>query len=287
MRNLCFSNSPNWIHHRSGWKYVSDHLVRNLHQHNGIMFYEWADGVFKYDKVIRHDWVGILHNVISYPPNYRSYEKIIYPLEELVNRRCYQESMKRCLRLFTLSDRCAKFLGNAIPLPYPIEESPVKWNRNDRLLVTVGQWMRRYESICKVRTDYKKYILKVPGNAKMYGQVDVDFIDFLSNDNYDELMSRAVVFLDMYDVAACTTISECIMSNTPLLINRHPGVVEILGTDYPMYYDDVQEAGDKLRYVDDAHQYLKSMDKSIYKIDHFIDKVEAATKYLVPIKLLQ
>lgn len=92
------------------------------------------------------------------------------------------------------------------------------------------------------------------------------------NAAYDDLLSHSVVFLDMVDAAAVNTIIECISRNTPLLINKIPGVVELLGEKYPLYYTDAHMAGSLLTFesVRTAHQYLSHMDKSLYKIDTFL-----------------
>jgi hypothetical protein len=62
------------------------------------------------------------------------------------------------------------------------------------------------------------------------------------NEHYDRMLSCNIVFLDLYDSSANNTIVECIVRNTPLIVNRHPAVVEYLGKDYPLYFDTIEEA---------------------------------------------
>jgi hypothetical protein len=69
----------------------------------------------------------------------------------------------------------------------------------------------------------------------------------VSDDEYDALLENSVVFLKLRDAPADTTVVECIARNTPILINRLPGVVEYLGEDYPFYYSSLDEAEAKLQ----------------------------------------
>jgi hypothetical protein len=103
----------------------------------------------------------------------------------------------------------------------------------------------------------------------------------LSNDEYDELLSNNVVFLNLVDASACNTIIECIVRNTPILVNRLPAVVEYLGNDYPLYYNSFEEAYEILSDNDKllkAHKYLVNKDKTFLSIENFIDKLKMLTK---------
>jgi hypothetical protein len=87
----------------------------------------------------------------------------------------------------------------------------------------------------------------------------VEVISRLSNADYDRLLSESVVFLDLIDASAVTTIVECLARCTPLLINPLPGVQEYLGKDYPLYFRSLDEAATKLEepsVVNAAHQHM-------------------------------
>ncbi|KAJ3223130.1 hypothetical protein HDU81_009390 [Chytriomyces hyalinus] len=66
----------------------------------------------------------------------------------------------------------------------------------------------------------------------------VEVITRHDNGEYDKLLSENIVFLKLMDASAVNTVIECIVRNTPVLVNRHPAVVEMLGTEYPFYYRD-------------------------------------------------
>ena len=87
----------------------------------------------------------------------------------------------------------------------------------------------------------------------------VKLLPFLPNDQYDQLLSENIVFLDLYDSVANNTIIECIVRNTPVLVNPLPSVIEYLGIDYPLYFNTLEEAALKAENIDliiEAHHFL-------------------------------
>ena len=67
-----------------------------------------------------------------------------------------------------------------------------------------------------------------------------------------------IVFVDLYDASANNALVECVIRNTPILINKIPGVIDYLGEDYPLYFNTLEEIPNLL--TDDniykANQYL-------------------------------
>ena len=85
-------------------------------------------------------------------------------------------------------------------------------------------------------------------------------VNFLPNENYDHWLSENIIFLDLYDASANNVVIECMMRNTPLLINPIEPVVEYLGKEYPFYYTDLNEAGEKLNdlaLIKETSRFLK------------------------------
>lgn len=111
----------------------------------------------------------------------------------------------------------------------------------------------------------------------LYNHIDglvkrVKTLGMVDNDEYDDLLSRNVVFLNLVECSAANTIIECIIRDTPIILNRLPAVVEYLGEDYPLYYDKIDEIGDLLQddKIREAHHYLSTRDKSTLSIDNFL-----------------
>jgi hypothetical protein len=108
----------------------------------------------------------------------------------------------------------------------------------------------------------------------------VSVLTKLSNKDYDALLSSSVVFLDLFDSAAVNTVIECIVRNTPVIINKTAGVVEMLGHDYPAYYDNtlpqymIDERVNYLltdRMINETSRYLRKISSKKYDIQYFIN----------------
>ncbi len=104
----------------------------------------------------------------------------------------------------------------------------------------------------------------------------VEIINKLSNDEYDSLLSKNVVFLDLIDCSAVNTVIECIVRNTPLIVNRLPALEEVLGTSYPGFYENLSHASEmcSTTYITAIHLHLKSLDKTRYYLEEFIEQFQ-------------
>ena len=119
----------------------------------------------------------------------------------------------------------------------------------------------------------------------------VKFIEYLENDDYDKLMTENIIFINLVDASAVNTIIECIVRTTPIIINKHPAVVELLGEEYPLYFksrsndyasinieiDNLLKTDCKIR---KAHKYLRNIKKDVYKIDNFVDSFTRILKVI-------
>jgi len=97
-------------------------------------------------------------------------------------------------------------------------------------------------------------------------------------------MTENIVFINLVDASAVNTIIECIVRSTPIIVNKHPAVVELLGEKYPLYFSNNNNtrymtlnieinnllSNDKL--IRNAHNYLKSMDKNLFYINTFVNE---------------
>lgn len=60
------------------------------------------------------------------------------------------------------------------------------------------------------------------------------------------------------------TVLECLIRNTPLIVNRHPAIEEVLGAGYPGFYSSKFEAVQLLcdeQQITRIHTYLASRSK--------------------------
>jgi hypothetical protein len=113
----------------------------------------------------------------------------------------------------------------------------------------------------------------------IYGKItSVNYIEYLDNDSYDILMTENIIFINLVDASAVNTVIECIVRSTPIIVNKHPAVVELLGENYPLYFNNEDLyieinnllSNDKL--IRNAHNYLKRMDKKFFHINTFVNE---------------
>ena len=100
-----------------------------------------------------------------------------------------------------------------------------------------------------------------------------DIMEAVDNKTYDALLTNNLVFLNLIDGSAVNTLIECIVRNTPVFINKHPAVVEILGRHYPLYYNNPEDINRMLENpicLKLAHEHMKKIKKSPYDINEFI-----------------
>ena len=164
------------------------------------------------------------------------------------------------------------------------------YQNENQMVVHVGWWLRKFHSFYLLRTRSLQKLLLLPisqlhlstirpkvkallltergialqNSSGGTGMQPFKIAYYKDDREYDYLLSRNIVFIDLYDSSANNVIVECIARNTPLAVNRHPAVIEYLGESYPLYFDTVEEASrlieDKQR-VEAAHDYLRDQNK--------------------------
>ena len=108
----------------------------------------------------------------------------------------------------------------------------------------------------------------------VHNKNSVIVLNQLSNDEYDSLLSESVVFLNLVDCSAVNTVIECIVRHTPVIVNRLPALEEILGKNYPGFYNSLVNAEEIIRNNDTIsyiHMYISLLDKTRYKLEEFLN----------------
>lgn len=100
----------------------------------------------------------------------------------------------------------------------------------------------------------------------------INIIEYVDNNTYDNLLTENIVYLHLVDASAVNTLIECIVRNTPIIINKIPAVIELLGKNYPLYYEKQSDVYSLLneKTIYNAHKYLKNLNKKKYTISYFI-----------------
>ena len=259
-----------WQHHRGGWKFVCRLIAEHLHCEDGVRFIGSVEDRVAERTIIAEPWVGFIHQVPRHDLKW-------FPdLERMLKDEYWKASAQNCFGLFVLSTYVKEYLQSAgceIPIArilYPAEPTDRLFSldrffaRSPRRIVSGGEFLRNFQPFFDLTaTGFAKQLL-VHEDFKWQSILSNDSVELLgrvSDDEYDALLENSVVFLNLRDAPANTTVVECIARNTPILINRLPGVVEYLGEAYPFYYSSLEEAEAKLQQpalIREASQYLSA-----------------------------
>tara|TARA_Y100001938_G_C8078820_1_gene427797 strand:+ start:406 stop:1551 length:1146 start_codon:yes stop_codon:yes gene_type:complete len=287
--------------HRSGWNYAVEALAPLHNPNgvffDGFLEknFSWQrqDNIKENIIPYKKPWIGFFHN----PPFKEDWFFGFNSLDRILKIPELEQSMDSCMGLFTLSEDLADFLrretGKKVSWIYHPTEIPEKifnferfLHNENKLIIQVGYWLRKPNSIYLLplnkESKYKKTKLIPYENEKIKDMIshfevaekqnyDIQFTQehkdntFLmprkSDEDYDELLSRNIVFLDLYATSANNAVIECIARTTPLLINRLPATELYLGKDYPFFFSSLDEAAEKcldLNLVKRTHEYLKN-----------------------------
>jgi hypothetical protein len=293
--------------HRGGWNsIINSFITKNIFNDKAeLLFFDLIEEYFLFNKnkILENNWCGIIHLTPNTP---KELEK--YNLNNMFKDDIFINSLKNCKFIITLCDYIKNYLlqkFNEINLKVPVIsiKHPIDFNNvipfniqlyidnPNKKLIQIGQQLRKLSSIYEINItnhnklwltgisnlqfcenmlimEYKRNNKYVPNNYK-------DLFTYVKDFNeYDKLLEKNIVFIDLYDSAANNVVLECIIRNTPLIVNRTPGVVEYLGEDYPLYFNSLVEV-DGLLNLDNlksGHEYLKNMNKEDITMEHFFDK---------------
>ena len=126
------------------------------------------------------------------------------------------------------------------------------------------------------------------GNKYVLGAIDmlekfdksVSILPYQTNEEYDVLLSRNVVFLNLIDAGAVNTVIECIVRNTPIILNRLPVMEDLLGTFYPLFYEELEDIlAFKVQDLENAHYYLSNLNKYKFTDEHFLNSIVNSSIY--------
>ena len=111
---------------------------------------------------------------------------------------------------------------------------------------------------------------------------DLDRLPAVTNRQYDALLARNVVFLDLWGSVANNTVIECIVRRTPILVNPLPSVTQYLGPEYPLYFRSLDEAArkaDDFDLLEQAHKYLSTIPIARFSGERFRESIAQSAIY--------
>ncbi len=279
--------------HRSGWPYAVASL-QPLADPQGVLLDDFIEQTFVYpDTAVPHaePWVGIVHH----PPNMPSFMFRRHRLTSVFQGEAWKKSRPHLAGVIALSEYLASYLADTLGVPafavkHPTEVPEIRWSaeyyekNRDKQLIQVGWYLKNTRLLYQVPelADHGKLRL-LPGNQHVRGydwRVERYWRKVGGRDEvrsggvrdhcrvtpyrYDCLLAENVVAIELFDSSANNVVVECIARNTPIVVNRHPAVVEYLTDGYPLYFTDPSEIPELLSMdrVVAAHEYLAGLDKS-------------------------
>jgi hypothetical protein len=295
------------LEHRGGWSSIIDYAVKNnvYNNQSDIIFYDIIEKNFIWDNNVDKNlkWLGVIHCTDKTPP----YLDIVNINRLFDENSKFINNIHNCIGLITLAPNVYNFIYNKLVnlnirvnvylFKHPIDNdisipkfSYDKFLKNkNKTIIQIGQQLRKITSIYLIKTSYKKLWLTGTKNFNKINKLFDNEIKYLNIKNininsvpykytetfkeYDELIDKNIIFIDLFDTAANNVVLECIIRTTPLLLPRLPGSVYYLGEDYPMYFNSLDEIPLLLteNNIIKTHNYLKNV--KVPNIKEFIGEI--------------
>jgi len=301
--------------HRSGWGYAMAAL-EPLMTRDGVTLDSFIEATFCWDLQkneesgilpYRRDWIAFIHNPPGIP-TWHEYESAPQSVFKLPAWRASQPYLRG---IFAFSETMCAWLRQRLNVPvasaiHPTEPANQFFSMEsflanpDRKIIQVGAWLRRLHSISLLKVKMRKALLSprpMPDPhlqrllrreaehdpaAKDADWSTVEFLPYQSPGDYDRLLTNNLVFLDLYDTVVNNTVLECVVRRTPLVCNRLPSLEELLGSDYPLFFDDLEEAAAKAEdfgLIEKAHQHFAAIPQDAFSQQRFRNSVARSDIY--------
>lgn len=290
--------------HRSGWRYVLD-MLSSVPCSSNLILDDFIERTFQREdnnQVWKVPWVGIMHH----PPQFPLWLDETASLETIMETERFKISLPYLKAIIVLSEHLKQWLKSKVDVPifvlkHPTEIPKLQFSYKSFLMskiksvIQVGYFSKNIRAIDQVRLpkSYKKihvfnnkpWIINARDRVdrfspwrsrKIWGETEI--VERLSDDSYDSLLGKSLVLCEFFDASASNVIIESIARNTPIIVNRHPAVIEYLGSTYPLLFNDINDIYDMVSDADRikaAHDYLYSMDKSFLSGDIFAKRVSS------------
>jgi hypothetical protein len=295
--------------HRFGWSnllltlYINDIISINNNNNDNIQLIDLCEKFFIWDnnKIYNKKWIGILHLTPTSPI-------YIENINNLLNNKNFIDELPNCNSLIFLSKYLRDYVISYIENNYNIKINskiilhPIYNNNNyfnlnnyiiseNKFIIQIGIQYRILSTFinCNFNTHKKIWLTGTKNNNRVINELknelNVDTIDlnnydieikYVNNNEYDNLINNNILFIHLYDASANNAIVEAIACNIPILVNRHIAVVEYLGENYPLYFNNPNEINDNfinIEKIKETYHYLCNMDKSKFKYSYFMKEL--------------
>ena len=279
--------------HYNGWYEIVNNLTENIKLvSDGIILDTFIDYCLWTNKpILKSPWIGILHGVCMDCPTHKTKHNI----NDFLASDWFRLSKENCVAIVVLSEHTKNILKTKITIPVYSTHLPKsvgsKFNIENYFaspkILHIGSHCRNFSAFIRFKTDILKNMIisnrKLPHalNCFTYNNITPSELcnvlisdNHLNNQQYESEICNSVGFSYYYDAAATNGLLEYIVSNTPIVVNRHPAIVEYIGEDYPLFYEDINHCPDNYlksyEYIKKTVKYLENRAKmNIFKQESF------------------
>lgn len=297
--------------HHSGWPWLLAYLRENQDT-RGILLDDFVDRTLVYPgsqrpKEFPYDepFVGIFHHSDDCPEWLTPFHNRTLGNELRLKR---WSMIKDHLRgAITLSRHASRQLRNYTDKPIAILSHPIAaatgvWNfsewRSDRRVVQIGWYGRNIRAIFQMPPKYGYRYVRLRAKLNRYKDCDLvtrkHYADVRNSftgvvdrkavpvPEYEQILRTSVIMMEVLSGSANNVVLECIVRNTPLLVNRYPAVEDYLGKDYPLYFDDPRHAETLLtdERIYAASDYLSRLSKKPFTAEYFLSQLNQFIRIL-------
>jgi hypothetical protein len=275
----------NYGKHRFSNNDILRHLALNSQPSSELAFVWWVEKMFlgsgyseTVDRLTTSPWFGVMH-VPLLTPNWAMYSQ--NNLAKLHFMPKWREAMEHCVGIITLSGHMQRQLKALYPklkvysLKHPIGSVESRFDirkfRSDPSFQLVGAWLRDFDWFERCDVPFRKRIVfnqyaqnHIQQRYEKYrpGMLgllkNLENSEFLTNEDYDKVLTSSLLCIALHETSANNAVCECLAYRTPFLAYRHPAIEEYVGSNYPLFIDDIDLASLSFANIEAASAYLEA-----------------------------
>lgn len=233
------------------------------------------------DEVSPHkNWIGILHSGVGEPESPSRNR-----LEKLFTSDKWNKFKSSCKAIVVFTESQKLFLNEnlrlevtVLKLPLTIPDTDTQWSlssyqqKNIKRVIYAGASDRCLKSFSNLKVseniekvlirhtelDYWQDLISAEATGIDVHSANLTILPFAEQEMFKEFKESEIFYLNYRALGNSSTLAELVASGTPFFINRSQETIELLGADYPLFYNDQSSFQITLNEEEllQAHHYL-------------------------------
>ena len=274
------SNDTNSLvgkNHRTGWLCVLENLALIDCEY---VLIDYIDHFFDLNNISKLNsianipyWFGFWH----IPNNIPDWLNVTNKPCDICSYPIFYQWLRYCKCIFVFSKYLKNTLENLLTgklcpqivvLNHPGREtSKFNFNNFNKRILQIGYWLRSTTLIFRLNTSWEKIWLYSDKNAFVYFKKELDILSKSDNENilnntdkvliqrvnnhqYDEYLSNSIILTYFFDSSINNILIEAIKNGTPIICNPIEPVIEVLGSDYPLFVSSIDDVDNLLEMIE-------------------------------------